>query len=180
MKKVIFLCLALTAGMGLFSACEPDYVTDANNNGNNGNPNNSNGNFVVNVTSGTKSGTTFTSSGTGVGVATQANVKGRTAYMFTINYSNWQLLGGIAELDNSQFTFSGNTFTISDVPNQIIYESIEAKGNWTISNIQVIKDLPEVKQKVIKCKVTFTGKFNVTKGFDTIEENVELNGTLNF
>lgn len=180
MKKVIFLCLALTAGMGLFSACEPDYVTDANNNGNNGNPNNSNGNFVVNVTSGTKSGTTFTSNSVGTGVATQGTQMGKTIYLFVINYGTWGLAGNIGDLDNHQFTFVDNDFMITDITNQIIYESIENQGNWTLSNIQVIRDMPEVQQKVIKCKITFKGKFNARKGLETIEENVELNGTLNF
>lgn len=114
-KNTYFLCVALTTGMRLFSACEPDYITDANNR----NPNNSNGNFVVNVISGTKSGTTFTSKGVGTGVAKQETVMGKTVYLFIINYGSWGLAGNIGDLDNHQFTFIDNDFMITDITNKI-------------------------------------------------------------
>jgi len=185
MKKKIILLLSLSACFGLFSSCDSD---DTNN------PNNNtispeipaNAELLIHIASGKQKDTRYVSTNHGMATATQVDIEIDkdepliVTYVFAASYKDWSINGIFADIEDKKFNFESNKLSITDNVNKIRFESIERKGEWDILEISKIKDLPTKGQKMIKCKITFKGKFNIIKDNVILEENVEVNGTLSF
>ena len=176
LKKTLLLIIF---PIGILTACSPDYVEQQTESSNPVNP--SSQSIQLNFTSGsfigTKNNTDFETGGTTIKTSIGDNI------VYTLTYSSYSMTNRfLADISNksSQQLSQNSDNNIQIIIGTQVYNS--TSGSFTLTNEQTLQSAGMEGIELIKCKFTFTGKFNVksiTTG-EQIESNVDINGIINY
>jgi len=102
-------------------------------------------------------------------------------YQIMGTYSNLIFLGGVFNEDGTS-PFEDLSISIEDKTNGYAYFAVDdSEGSIKLTDIKLLDSYDAVGAQFINGKLTFKGKFERTNDkLETVEENIEIEGTVTF